>query len=170
MSLIALFFSVDVMWGSIDMISRKWHITIDIYWLRIGVRSHIFLLNEPYMKVSKETKLPTIGMKLLNALTNCFIPAQPLTLFFCILFADRCRVFSEAHHKNNFFLPTRMHRTRRTQTLLLPRGAQIEIEYNPRRPSIRTIVRQVEALGYTVLVRPFQGRQEKILKVSHLNA
>ncbi len=54
-----------------------------------------------------------------------------------------------------------MHRTRRTQTLLLPRGAQIEIEYNPRWPSIRTIVCQVEALGYTVLVRPFQGRQEE---------
>jgi hypothetical protein len=54
-----------------------------------------------------------------------------------------------------------MPRTRRTQTLLLPHGAQIEIEYNPRRPSIRTIVRQVEALGYTVLVRPFQGRQEE---------
>jgi hypothetical protein len=54
-----------------------------------------------------------------------------------------------------------MQRTRRTQTLLLPRGAQIKIEYNPRRPSIRTIVRQVEALGYTVLVRPFQGRREK---------
>jgi hypothetical protein len=46
--------------------------------------------------------------------------------------------------------------------LLLPRGAQIEIEYNPRRPSIRTIVRQVEALGYTVLVRPFRGRREEI--------
>ncbi len=55
-----------------------------------------------------------------------------------------------------------MPRTRRTQTLLPPRGAQIEIEYNPRRPSIRTIVRQVEALGYTVLVRPFRGRQEEI--------
>ncbi len=54
-----------------------------------------------------------------------------------------------------------MPRTRRTQTLLLPRGEQIEIEYNPRWPSIRTIVRQVEALGYTVLVRPFQGRQEE---------
>ncbi len=54
-----------------------------------------------------------------------------------------------------------MPRTRRTQTLLLPRGAQIEIEYNPRWPSIRTIVRQVEALGYTVLVRLFQGRREE---------
>ncbi len=90
----------------------------------------------------------------------CFILAQPLTLFFCILFANQCCVFSEAHHKNNFFIPTRMHRTRHTQTLLLPRGAQIKIEYNLRRPSIRTIVRQVEALGYTVLVRPFWGRQE----------
>jgi hypothetical protein len=38
--------------------------------------------------------------------------------------------------------------------LLLPRGAHIEIEYNPRRPSIRTIVRQVKALGYWVVVRP----------------
>jgi hypothetical protein len=55
-----------------------------------------------------------------------------------------------------------MPRTRRTQTLLPPRGAQIEIEYNPRRPSIWTIVRQVEAIGYTVLVRPFRGRQEEI--------
>ena len=54
-----------------------------------------------------------------------------------------------------------MPRTRRTQTLLLPRGAQIEIEYNLRRPSIWTIVRQVEALGYTVLVRPFRGRQDE---------
>ena len=49
-----------------------------------------------------------------------------------------------------------MPRTRRTPTLLLPRGAHIEIEYNPRRPSIRTIVRQVEALGYWVVVRPWQ--------------
>ncbi len=54
-----------------------------------------------------------------------------------------------------------MPRTRRTQTLLPPRGAQIEIEYNPCQPSIRTNVRQVEALGYTVLVRPFRGRREK---------
>ncbi len=54
-----------------------------------------------------------------------------------------------------------MPRTRHTQTLLLPRGAQIKIEYNPPRPSIWTIVRQVEALGYTVLVKPFQGRQEE---------
>ncbi len=54
-----------------------------------------------------------------------------------------------------------MPRTRCTQTLLLPRGAQIEIEYNLHWPSIRTIVRQVEALGYTVLVRPFQGRREE---------
>jgi hypothetical protein len=54
-----------------------------------------------------------------------------------------------------------MHRTRCTQTVLLPRGAQIEIEYNPRRPSIQTIVRQVEALGYTVLARPFRGRGEE---------
>ena len=45
--------------------------------------------------------------------------------------------------------------------LFLPRGAQIEIEYNLRRPSIWTIVRQVEALGYTVLVRPLRGRQEE---------
>ncbi len=55
-----------------------------------------------------------------------------------------------------------MPRTRCTQTLLPPRGAQIKIEYNPHWPSIRTIVRQVEALGYTVLVRPFQGRREEI--------
>ncbi len=62
-----------------------------------------------------------------------------------------------------------MHRTRRTQTLLLPRGAQIEIEYNPRRPSIRTIVRQVEALGYTVLVRPFQGRRDRKFSRFHVS-
>ncbi len=54
-----------------------------------------------------------------------------------------------------------MPRTRRTQMFLLPRGAQIKIEYNSCRPSIRTIVHQVEALGYTVLVRPFQGRREE---------
>ncbi len=82
-SLIALVFSVDVMWGSIDMISRKWHITIDIYWLRIGVRSHIFLLSEPYTKVSKETKSPTIGMKLLNALTTTFIASSRLSHWHC---------------------------------------------------------------------------------------
>ncbi len=54
-----------------------------------------------------------------------------------------------------------MPKTRRTQTLLLARGAQIDIEYSLRRPSIRTIARQVEALVYTVLVRPFWGRQEE---------
>ena len=47
-----------------------------------------------------------------------------------------------------------MPRARHTRTILLPRGAQIEVEYNPRRPSIQTIVRQVEALGYWVVVRP----------------
>jgi hypothetical protein len=88
-------------------------------------------------------------------------PGSAIDIVFCILFADQRRIFAEANHKNNFFTPTRIHRTRRTQTLLLPRGAQIETEYNPRRPSIRTIVRQVEALGYTVLVRPFQGRRDK---------
>ena len=46
--------------------------------------------------------------------------------------------------------------------LFLPRGAQIEIEYNPRRPSIRTIVRQVEALRYWVSVEPFRGQQDII--------
>jgi hypothetical protein len=35
-------------------------------------------------------------------------------------------------------------------------------EYNPRRPSIRTIVRQVEALGYQVSVEPFWGQGEII--------
>ncbi len=89
-------------------------------------------------------------------------PGSAIDIVFCILFADWCRVFSEAHHKNNLFTPTRMPRTRRTQTLLLPRGAQIEIEYNPHWPSIRTIVRQLEALGYTFLVRPFRGRWEEI--------
>ncbi len=88
-------------------------------------------------------------------------PGSAIDIVFCILFADRRCVFTEAHHKNNFFTPTRMPRTWRTQTLLLPWGAQIEIDYNPRRPSIRTIVHQVEALGYTVLVRPFWGRREE---------
>ena len=46
--------------------------------------------------------------------------------------------------------------------LFLPWGAQIEIEYNPRQSSIRTIVRQVETLGYWVSVRPYQGQQEII--------
>ena len=49
-------------------------------------------------------------------------------------------------------------RPRVTRTLFLPRDAQIEIEYNPRRPSIRTIVCQVEALGYWVIARPFPGQ------------
>jgi len=44
-------------------------------------------------------------------------------------------------------------RPRVARTLFLPRDAQIEIEYNPRWPSIRTIVRQVEALGYWVIPR-----------------
>jgi hypothetical protein len=48
------------------------------------------------------------------------------------------------------------------QTLSLPQGAQIEIEYNLRRPSIRTIVRQVEALGYWVIVEPFQNQPDII--------
>ena len=41
-------------------------------------------------------------------------------------------------------------------------GAQIEIEYNPHRPSMRTIVRQVETLGYWVIVRPYEGQREII--------
>ena len=53
-------------------------------------------------------------------------------------------------------------RARVIRPLFLPRGAQIEIEYNPRRPSIRTIVRQVEALGYWVSVEPFQGQRDII--------
>jgi hypothetical protein len=46
--------------------------------------------------------------------------------------------------------------------LFLPRGGQIEIEYNPRQPSIRTIVRQMETLGYWVSVRPYQGQRDII--------
>ena len=46
-------------------------------------------------------------------------------------------------------------RARFIRPLFLPPGAQIKIEYNPRRPSIWTIVRQVEALGYRVTVEPF---------------
>ncbi len=55
-------------------------------------------------------------------------------------------------------------RARVIRTLSLPQGAQIkiEIEYNPRRPSIRTIVRQVEALGYCVSVEPFQDQLDII--------
>jgi hypothetical protein len=45
---------------------------------------------------------------------------------------------------------------------LFPQGAQIEIEYNLRRPSIQTIVCQVETLGYWVSVEPFQGQRDII--------
>ncbi len=48
------------------------------------------------------------------------------------------------------------------RTLSLPQGAQIEIEYNPRWPSIRTIVRQVEALGYRVIVERFRNQPDII--------
>ncbi len=48
------------------------------------------------------------------------------------------------------------------RTLSLPQGAQIEIEYNPRWPSIRTIVSQVEALGYWVIVEPFRDEPDII--------
>ena len=48
------------------------------------------------------------------------------------------------------------------RTLSLPHGAQIEIEYNPCRPSIRTIVRQVEALGYQVIEEPFRNQPDII--------
>ena len=44
------------------------------------------------------------------------------------------------------------------RTLSLPHGAQIEIEYNTHRPMIRTIVRQVEKLGYRVIVEPFRNQ------------
>jgi len=54
------------------------------------------------------------------------------------------------------------HYNEQQQEMFLPRGAQIEIEYNPRRPSIRKIVRQVETLGYWVSVRPYQSQQEII--------
>jgi len=53
-------------------------------------------------------------------------------------------------------------RARVIRPLFLPRGAQIKIEYNPRRPSIQTIVRQVEALGYRATVEPFRGQREII--------
>ena len=59
-------------------------------------------------------------------------------------------------------MPTTRPRARVIQPLFLPWGAQIEIEYNLRRPSIRTIVRQVEVLGYWVIVGPFQGQREII--------
>ena len=52
-------------------------------------------------------------------------------------------------------MPTRWARV--IQPLFQHQGAQIEIEYNPRRPSIWTIVRQVEALEYWVSVEPFNG-------------
>jgi len=44
------------------------------------------------------------------------------------------------------------------RTLSLPHGAQIEIEYNTDRPSIRTIVHQVKKLGYQVIVEPFRNQ------------
>ena len=44
------------------------------------------------------------------------------------------------------------------RTLSLPHGAQIEIEYNTHRPSIRTIVSQVKKLGYRVIVEPFRNQ------------
>jgi len=65
--------------------------------------------------------------------------------------------FSDAHPQT---MPTT--RARVIQPLFLPRGAQIEIEYNPRWPSIRTIVRQVEALGYWVSVESFWGQRDII--------
>ncbi len=123
-----------------------------------------FLIEQTVHKSFERDQITNYRYEVIKCIDDnvyCFIPAQPLTWFFCILFADQRRVFSEAHQKNYFFIPTRMHRIRRTQTLLLPRGTQIKIEYNLRRPSIRTIVCQVEALGYTVLVRPFQGRREE---------
>ena len=60
---------------------------------------------------------------------------------------------SDAHPQ---MMPTTLARVIRP--LFLPQGAQIEIEYNPRWPGIRTIVRQVEALGYWVNVEPFRGQ------------
>ena len=59
-------------------------------------------------------------------------------------------------------MPTTRPRARVIQPLFLPWGAQIEIEYNLRWPSIRTIVRQVEVLGYWVIVGPFQCQREII--------
>ena len=55
-----------------------------------------------------------------------------------------------------------MTQARVIRPLFLSRGAQIEMEYNMRRLSIRTIVRQVEALGYWVSVEPFQGQRDII--------
>jgi hypothetical protein len=141
------------------MTHHKWYLLAK-NWSEV---SH-FLLERTVHESFERDQIANYRYEVIKCIDNnvyCFIPAQPLTLLFCILFADQRRIFSEAHHKNNFFIPTRMHRTRGTQTLLLPREAQIKIEYNPHRPSIRTIVRQVEALRYTVLVRPFWGRQEE---------
>jgi len=59
-------------------------------------------------------------------------------------------------------MPTTRPRARVIQPLFLPWDAQIEIEYNLRRPSIRTIVRQVEVLGYWVIVGHFQCQREII--------
>ena len=74
-----------------------------------------------------------------------------------VLRPSRLLDFSDAHPQT---MPTTQARVIRP--LFLPRGGQIEIEYNPHRPSIRTIVRQVETLGYWVSVRPYQGQQEII--------
>jgi len=65
--------------------------------------------------------------------------------------------FSDTHPQT---MPTTGARVIRP--LFLPQGAQIEIEYNLRWPSIRTIVRQVDALGYWVSVKPFRGQQDII--------
>ncbi len=74
-----------------------------------------------------------------------------------VLWPSQLLDFSDDHPQT---MPTTWARVIRT--LFLPQGAQIEIEYNPHRPSIRTIVRQVEALGYWVSVEPFQGQRDII--------
>ena len=50
------------------MTHHKWFL-----WWRIWVRCHIFSLNKPFAKVIKETKSPTIGVKLWNASMTTFI-------------------------------------------------------------------------------------------------
>jgi len=70
-----------------------------------------------------------------------------------VLWPSRLIDFSDTYPQT---MPTT--RARVIRPLFLPRGAQIKIEYNPHWPSIRTIVWQVETLGYWVSVRPHQGQ------------
>ncbi len=161
------------MWGSIDMMSRKWRITIYIYWLRIGVRSHIFSLNEPYTKVSKETKLPTIGIKLLIELTTTFIASSRLSHWYCFfvyyLLTDAAfslklitKIISSSLQEctgqdalKRCYYPVE-HRSRQNKTRAGPEYGQLSAKW--------------KHLDIRSLWDLFKAGEKKILKVSHLNA